>query len=86
MRAASASDFEEARAALSDLLALLPGLRVVVLLGRKAAQAWRAADVGNNYAVIEAPHPSPKVLNTRKGARRDIIDALLEAKRVAGIA
>jgi hypothetical protein len=34
--------------------------------------------------VIEAPHPSPKVLNIRPAARAEIIDALRRAQELAG--
>lgn len=86
VRAAVPQDFVEARDALHELLSLLLELRVVVLLGRKAASAWAGAGIDGDYTVIEAPHPSPKVLNTRRGARNEIIEALRDARRAAGIA
>jgi len=47
-----------ARADLRELLQMLEALEVVVLLGRAAEQAWRAAD-GQAPAVLSCPHPSP---------------------------
>jgi hypothetical protein len=44
--------------ALSELLALLPALRVVVLVGKRAQRAWSAIDC--KLPVIHSAHPSPK--------------------------
>ncbi|HVA18915.1 MAG TPA: uracil-DNA glycosylase [Solirubrobacteraceae bacterium] len=86
IRAVSARDLLESRSALGELLGLLEDLRVVVLLGRKAAQGWRSAAPALGLATIEAPHPSPLVLNTTPGARAQILNALLTARCVAGLA
>ena len=58
IRAVSARDLIESRSALGELLDLVADLRVVVLLGRKAAQGWRSAAPALGLATIEAPHPS----------------------------
>jgi uracil DNA glycosylase len=47
-----------ARQDLLDVLDLLPGVRVVVLLGKQTERAWRVVDPGG-YDVVTAPHPSP---------------------------
>jgi hypothetical protein len=52
-----ASDIEEARPALFELLGLLPQLRAVVLFGRKAQAGWRRARPHADVPVLEAPHP-----------------------------
>lgn len=83
IRATRASDLEEARAATRELLSLLPNVRVVVLLGRPAAAAWRA--LGFDLDAIEAPHPSPLNLNTRPERREEIRLALAEARARAGV-
>jgi hypothetical protein len=74
-------DLEQARAALRDLLGLLPELRVVVLQGKAAQTAW--GRLGIDMPVIRSPHPSPKNLNTRPEMRAAILGALLEAKALA---
>lgn len=85
IRPARSTDFDEARAASQDLLALLPNLRVVVLFGRAAAKAWRALDIQQDLAVIEVSHPSPLNLNTHPERRDEIRQALRAAKQAAGI-
>jgi uracil-DNA glycosylase len=81
IRAVTSADLVEASRATNELLALLPELRVVVLLGKPAARAWSQMDVG--LPAIESPHPSPLNVNTRPEARVEIREALVEAKRVA---
>lgn len=78
IRATRPSDLEEAQEATRDLLSLLPNVRVIVLLGRPAADAWRA--LGLRLETIEAPHPSPLNLNTRPERREEIRLALIEAR------
>jgi len=82
IRAAAVRDLDEARPALRELLALLPHLRVAVLLGRKAAAGWRRA--GIELPALEAPHPSPQVLHIRPEARTRIAAALAGARDLAG--
>ena len=55
IRAARSSDIEEAHQARVELVALLPQLRVVVLLGKAAQRAWSL--VGVELRVPPAPHP-----------------------------
>ena len=54
------SELEEGRLALSALFDLLPHLRVVVLVGRKAEKA-RADIEARRLNVVVSHHPSPKV-------------------------
>lgn len=82
VRAVTVRDLKEARPALLELLTLLPDLRVTVLLGRKAAAGWRRAQI--DFPSIEAPHPSPQVINIRPAARDEISGALVQARRLAG--
>lgn len=84
IRATRASDLDDAREATRELLSLLPNVRVVVLLGRPAAKAWRA--LGFDLEVIEAAHPSPLNLNTRPERREEIRLALAEAHSLANSA
>ena len=84
IRAATPRDIAEARDALARLISLLPQLRVVVLFGKAAAEAWDALDL--KLPTIRAPHPSATNLNTRPENRERVIRALRDARRVAGLA
>lgn len=86
IRGVTAGDLDEARPALRELLSLLPNLRVVLLLGAKAARGWERAAVEGDYAVLRAPHPSPRGTASRPGARDEIRDALINARKLAGYA
>jgi uracil-DNA glycosylase len=83
VRAARSADVFEARPWLDEVLALLPQLRVVVTLGRNAERGWQhyVASRGSRHDLVSlaGPHPSPKVLNTRPGARAAIVAALRDA-------
>jgi hypothetical protein len=81
--AVRASDLEQARPALHELLHLLPELRVVVLFGRKAQAGWRRARPPVDVAVLEAPHPSGRWLNGHPGDRAVIVARLRDARRLA---
>lgn len=82
IRAATTTDIEAGIPALVRLLALLPRLRAVVLLGAKAA---RAEDVVSRLRpglrLIRSPHPSPLYVNNAPGNRGRILTALLEVAR-----
>ncbi|HYN35948.1 MAG TPA: uracil-DNA glycosylase [Actinomycetota bacterium] len=80
IRAAKSDDLHEGREAVQRLLDLLPDLRVVVLLGRKAQASWKRLKIKPRVATIECPHPSPLVINTTPGARELILSALVEAR------
>ena len=82
IRAAASSDLREGRVAVEQLLDLLPQLRVVVLLGRKAQASWRRLKLDKDVRTIDCPHPSPLVINTTPGAREQILNVLLAAKAV----
>jgi uracil-DNA glycosylase len=83
VRAARSADLIEARPWLDELLALLTRLRVVVTLGRNAERGWQSylASGGSSHDLVSlaGPHPSPKVLNTRRGARAAMVTALRDA-------
>lgn len=81
IRAASPTDLLEGQARLKELLGLLPDVRTVVLLGKKAQAAWRR--LGVIRPVIECPHPSPQNLRTRPTARPAILEALKQALAAA---
>jgi uracil-DNA glycosylase len=86
IRAVTARDLDEARPALRALLALLPALRVVVLLGGAAQRGWDRVGVETGLPTVRAKHPSPLVVNTTPGAAEAIRSALAEAHRLAATA
>ena len=81
--AGRASDLEQARPALHELLRLLDELRVVVLFGRKAQAGWRRARPPVDVAVLQAPHPSGRWLNGHPQDRAVIVARLRDARRLA---
>ncbi|MFN8113186.1 MAG: uracil-DNA glycosylase [Solirubrobacterales bacterium] len=78
IRPTRSADLDEARSATQELIAMLPRLQVVVLLGKPAAKAWKA--LGFEREAIEAPHPSPLNLNTRPERREELLRALVTAR------
>lgn len=63
-RRISASELRDGVAALDGLVALLPYLKVIMLVGRKAARARSLLD-GRSAHVFECAHPSPIVRASR---------------------
>ncbi|MGY0234208.1 uracil-DNA glycosylase [Longispora urticae] len=84
IRPASTRDLLAAEGYTRQLLALLPALKVVVLIGRKAAKGWSRLGI-HTLRTIECPHPSPRNLNTRPADRQKILVALQDARRLAGL-
>jgi uracil-DNA glycosylase len=84
IRPAGSADLLQGRPYIDELVSLLPGLRAVVLIGRHAALAW--SRLGIDIKAVTAPHPSPQNLNTRPHYRLAILEALAEARAIAGIA
>ncbi len=74
IRPVTVADLDEAYAPLRELIALLPELRVVLLYGRAAAKGWTR--LGIDVPAVEAPHPSPRNLNSRPQARAAILAAM----------
>jgi uracil-DNA glycosylase len=83
IRGARASDLRDGQEAVERLLELLPSLKVVVLLGRKAQSAWRRLRLQALLPTLECPHPSPLVLNTTPGARDLVLSTLIQARQMA---
>jgi hypothetical protein len=77
-----------ARPHLRTLLDLLPGPRVVVLLGRHAQRAWDAAGVDDGgRAVLRGPHPSPNAtINRDRATGRPNLELLADTVRAAAAA
>jgi hypothetical protein len=59
-RKVTTRELHEGVACVDDLIALLPKLRAVVLVGRKAARAEKHLQ-GKNLALFRSAHPSPLV-------------------------
>ena len=70
-RRITAEELRSGVAALHELLEMLPDLRAVVLVGRKAARSARFMETKDLH-VIESAHPSPIVRATRPGAWSEI--------------
>jgi L-seryl-tRNA(Ser) seleniumtransferase len=80
---ATAVDLQAARPALAELISLLPKLRVVVLCGRQAQQGWKRAAIPTDAATFSAPHPSRRSMIGSPTRRAELLDALIEARRLA---
>lgn len=80
IRAAKAADIKEGKPHLKSLMALLPRLAVVVLLGRNAQKIapWLTKQV-TGIELIKAYHPSNRVLNMDPKKRDGIVMAFKEA-------
>jgi uracil-DNA glycosylase/bifunctional DNA-binding transcriptional regulator/antitoxin component of YhaV-PrlF toxin-antitoxin module len=77
IRPANSSDIASGSSSLSRLLDLLPHLRIVVLVGRKAERAeriiWQSKP---KVRIFKAPHPSPLFVNNAPGNRERLLEAL----------
>ena len=65
--------------ALKSLQPLLPNLRVVVLVGRKAQRAQSAIEIIFQIKVLTCPHPSQRVLNVWPEKREEIKSVFIQA-------
>jgi len=65
--------------ALKSLQPLLPNLRVVVLVGRKAQRAQSAIEIIFQTKVLTCPHPSQRVLNVWPEKREEIKSVFIQA-------
>lgn len=77
IRAVTDVDIKEAEPHLRELLRLLPNLRAVVLIGRKAQRAKAIVEqLVPQATLFECPHPSPLALNGRAERRSEILRCL----------
>ena len=82
IRAATRIDTKAGIQSLSRLLELLPKLRAVVLIGRKAEHAAEAiAKLNPELRIFRSPHPSPLFINNAPGNRDKVLSALREAAK-----
>lgn len=79
IRAAKRTDLEQGIHSLPKLLSLLPKLRAVIFVGRKAEFAREVVmEQRPNVKIFYCPHPSPQCLNTNPTNRQRILDVLHE--------
>jgi hypothetical protein len=77
VRSANRVDLEAGIRELPHLFSLLPKLRAVVFVGRKADKAHDTVrHLFPTLAVFECPHPSPQFVNTGHKNRERILNAL----------
>jgi hypothetical protein len=55
------------------------------LCGRKAHEGWDRARLTLDLPVLRVPHPSGRWLNAHREDRTKIVDALRDARRLAGL-
>ncbi|MBU1701426.1 MAG: uracil-DNA glycosylase [Candidatus Eisenbacteria bacterium] len=88
IRPANRDDIEQGWPWLVRLLeppALLPRLRIVVLVGRKAQRvAERIRQIRHNLVLMTCPHPSPVFVNRRRENRGMVLEALWEVSEKLG--
>ena len=74
----SASDLACGAGYLSELIAMLPRLRVVVFVGKRAQKAAPIVVIPVGVKVLNCPHSSPVLLHTHPEQRAVILEALKE--------
>ena len=79
IRHAKAADLEAGRSYLERLIILLPNLKAVVMVGRRAQHATRNLTMAG-IKRFECAHPSAQVLNPHPHKRIEIVNALIEAR------
>ena len=81
IRPANTSDISSGVKSLEGLLNLLPRLRGIVLVGRKAQKAEGYLRKIRPLLIIEkCPHPSPMFINRKMGNRQMLLDCLCMVK------
>ena len=77
IRAANSHDLNAGLKPLFELLSLLPKLRAVVLVGRKAEYPAKELERRRpDLKIFRTPHPSPMYCNRAPGNRQSILNAL----------
>jgi hypothetical protein len=86
IRAAGLADINSGAASLHRLFPLLPRLKAVVLVGRKAERATTlVARFNPPVRIFRSPHPSPLFVNNAPGNRERILAVLHEVATYLGI-
>ena len=82
IRAATNADILAGTESLGELLALLPKLRAIVLIGRKAQRAAsHVARLRPDARIFASPHPSPLYVNNCPDNRANILKVLREVSK-----
>ncbi|MBX3740033.1 MAG: uracil-DNA glycosylase [Akkermansiaceae bacterium] len=79
IRKVTPEDIEQATPYLSELVALLPNLEGIVLVGKNAQSARNIISCVTNARIFEAPHPSPQAFNVYPYKREEARAVFLEA-------
>jgi len=83
IRPAKATDIKEGWPYLLKLLDLLPNLRIIVLVGRKAQKVTsRLQAIRSDLQILNCPHPSPSFMNRKPQNRGILLSALEEVATV----
>ena len=85
IRPAKSSDIAQGKTSLAELAALLPELKAIVLLGRKAQKV--NADIKLHLphcTLFECPHPSPMYVNRSVENRNNILGVFQEVYAFIG--
>ena len=81
IRAAKAADINQGVPYLGRLVQLLPKLRAVVLLGKKAQRAeTHLNEMLPDLSIFECPHPSPMFVNRASGNGEVLLNGLRAVK------
>lgn len=85
IRAATRADLSAAQEHLVRLLSLLPRLRAIVLVGRKAQLfTTMVQQLAPSVTVLSCPHPSPLSLNGRAARRAELLACLVKVAQLLG--
>ena len=82
--APSEKDLIEAAPATRELLMLLPELKVIVLVGKKAKAGWEhvGLKVDPGIEILHCPHPSPQHFNPKPEAAALALSVLGRARQL----
>lgn len=77
IRPARKDDLAEGLPYFMELLRLLPGLRIVIIMGQKPTSAEKHIRTARpDLQIVRSPHPSPLYVNHRPGNRENILGVL----------
>ena len=82
--ATSEKDLIEAAPATRELLTLLPKLKVIVLVGKKAKEGWEhvGLKIDPKITVLYCPHPSPIPFGVNPESAVKALSILVQAKKL----
>ncbi len=79
-RQANKKDIQDGIPCLKQIIRLLPALKVIALVGKKAGKAKPVVSAIKDLPVVETFHPSPLFVNNKKENKNKIIDAFCEVQ------